>query len=83
MNAERTSYYEGTRHVIYQGPDSKKPSGFPGGTVAAIAAGTLVIRLVLGLGVAHWLAKRRGVSLFVYRRLDELWLGVVNTGWEA
>lgn len=71
MNAKRSSYYEGTGDVIFQGPGFKKSSGVPGGVVAAIALIMLVIGLVFGLGVAHWQAKKKGITLFAYQRQDK------------
>ena len=70
MRAKRSSYYEGKGVIVDPFPRSKKSRGVPGGAVAGIAVLMLVIGLVVGLGVAHWQAKKKGVTLFAYQRQD-------------
>ena len=71
MATKRSSYYEGSNHVVYA--RDRRSRGVPGGAVAAIGLVMLVVGLCIGLGVAHWQAKKKGLSLFAYQRQDKEW----------
>lgn len=49
---------------------SKKSKGVPAGAVAGVAFIMTAIGILIGLAIAHFLMKRRGLSLFQYQRQE-------------